>query len=210
MSEKFYWFCIGAVMVIIVLFSQKLQAQVYVGADIGRAYQYGIGDYNPDYSACSSHNMDRRSTVGDAFIGYRYKYIGVEGGSGSLFHSWFYGTCGASQGSQTIDASYRYFRMNAYLPVGKFDLVPFVGKAHVKFTNFEDVYSSAYPDGHGTNYTTAAQTSLLYGLGLQRSYGHWLGRIEYQRVNHAAEDYWTARYWHNNIQTIKLGLGYQF
>lgn len=189
------------------------RAQPYVGGSIGRAYQYGIGDQPSDHSACFSTVSRQAFPVGALFAGYRAKYVGAEIGAGSLFSSYFGGDCPWSRGSQSIDASYRYLRINAYVPMPYgLELVPFVGKASVKFTNYEvqDYRAPTYTPEHVTNLTTGKQVSTLLGAGLQKGFDKWFVRGEYQRVNRAAEDYWTARGWHNTVQTLSVAIGRHF
>lgn len=190
-------------------------SQVYVGGSLGNAHQYGIGN-QPDggsHSQCSSTYEKQHQPVGAAFLGYRFKYVGAEIGSGTLFHSSFGGDCPWSLGTQDVKASYRYARLNGYIPLpGGFDLVPFIGRAFVKFTNYEvQDYRAPYLEPeHATNLTTGQRVSPLFGVGVEKRLGDWMVRVEAQQVNKVAEDYWTARGFHNTVQTVSFGIGRYF
>lgn len=186
-------------------------AQIYVGASVGTAYQTGIGDNPGDRSAYSLYLADREETVGAIFAGYRWKYIGGEVGTGKLFKSYFQADCEGSSGSQEINASYRYARLNAYLPViYGFEVVPFYGVAFVKYENFEQFTAPAHNPPHVENFTSGRSTSPLYGIGVEKRFGAWMLRAEYQRVDRVAEDRWTTNGWHNDVQTVSLGIGRYF
>lgn len=189
-------------------------AQFYAGASVGQSYQYGMGDDHIDRSACNYYRMDRSSLAPTLFLGYRYHVLGVEVGAGKLFRSSWEADCPASLGSQRLQASQQYLRLQAYVPfIGGTEVVPFVGAARVRFTNSEEQdYRAPFvtPAGHFTNYTTGKETSPFFGVGLQKNVGDFFGRIEIQKMQYVAEDYWTARGFHNSVKTVSLAIGRYF
>lgn len=187
----------------------KAYAQAYVGGSASMVRQYGIGDYQPDYSACASATSSQVSSASALFAGYRFKYAGAEVGAGTLFTSRFDIDCPNAAGGQHIKASQQYARLNGYIPLGLgFDLVPFIGKARVRHTNQEEFITSG--GEHLYNYTTAKTVSKLYGIGAQKSFDHLFVRVEYQRTLNVAEDYWTARGFHNYLSSVSIAAGYAF
>lgn len=189
------------------------RAQVYIGAALGESFQRGIGDDHIDRSACAYYRMDRSSLAPTIFLGYRYHVLGIEAGAGKLFHSTWEADCPASLGSQRIQASQQYLRLSAYVPfVMGTEVVPFVGAARNRFTNSEeqDYRAPFFTPEHATNYTTGKETSPFFGVGLQKDVGSFFGRIEIQRMQYVAEDYWTARGFHNSVKTVSIGIGRYF
>lgn len=188
--------------------------QVYVGGALGESFQYGIGDDSIDRSACAYYKQDRSSFIKTLFAGYRYHVVGIEAGAGDLFHSTWKADCPASLGSQDIKASQQYLRLNAYVPfIFGTEVNPFVGRARVRFTNSEEQdYRAPFVTtaGHFTNYTTGKETSPFFGVGLQKNVGDFFGRIEIQKMQYVAEDYWTARGFHNSVKTVSLAIGRYF
>lgn len=185
-------------------------AQIFAGIAAGATQQYGLGNQPHDYSACASATQEQRSAVSDVFVGYRHRYIGIEAGDGVLFHSSFTAECQSAVGSQDVRASQRYLRLQIYLPIGGLELVPFVGRATVKFTNNEVADLRATTGEYITNHTTGHAVSPFYGVGLQQGFERWFARLEYQRTRHVAEDHWTTRGWENSVSTVSFGIGRYF
>lgn len=181
--------------------------QVYVGGSVGKTWQYGIGDDKIDRSACDCYTKNRESPSGALFAGYRLGYVGAEVGAGKLFKTHFHADCPSSSGEQTIWSSYRYARLNGYMPVAGVEVVPFLGRAFTKHVNYEVANT---PDYNATNYTTGRTSGWLYGIGLQKNFDSWFARLEYQHVDHVAEDYWTARGFSNSTKTVSIGIGRYF
>lgn len=188
------------------------KAQPYIGGSVGISHLDGIGNRpaGSSHDGCASAGGSQNHEVGSLFAGYRTKYVGIEAGTGNLFHVKYGADCPWNLFTQDVKASDRYLRVNGYIPLSHgFELVPFVGRAVVKFTNLEVAdYRAPYLSAdHVTNLTTGKQVSTLFGVGVEKNFSGWFVRGEFQQVSKAAEDYWTARGWHNSVQTLSVSFG---
>lgn len=185
-------------LVAVVLFSctQFAQADAYLGLGVGRS-RAAVQGADQSCAGCSINEVEEHSTVGEAFMGYRQKWLAAEFGMGSLSHYRSHRVGPAADTPfrdihQEIDTSQVYLRAIAYAPK-MFGIEPFasLGYARVKMKNHEwgcnDGFACTFVEQ--VNYDT--RTRPFYGLGFEMPLNRFAIRLETTYVREVAVSRWT-------------------
>jgi hypothetical protein len=210
--NRTFWLFILALCV-----AGQANAQLYAGGSLGYG-QTGVEDVNRYRSATFHIDQSTKSTAYAAFVGYRFKWLAIEGGMMKLpeyfarmdttdYTAYLGKDIGikTAYAEDTVRANATYVRGNLYLSRGAWQ--PYVTAGIARVTS--DQYTYGLYDGKTlgiANYHTAKNAG-IYGFGVQYGRGNIFGRVEALRVPLATENPATGR---RDVWMVMGSVGYTF